>query len=430
MLLIYSQKITPRITYIFKQLCTEILGLEIKLTADVEEFNDFKTAKFSYGKQPLSNELYFQSYGLLTQQGFESENIMVKKWDKTRCFFSVSEKSALPFDIFSAAFYLLSRYEEYLPHVKDDLGRFPANESLGFKHDFLQEPVVDIWAIKLKERLITAFPELVFPDKRMTIHPVVEAKQPFAFDQLGIVRSLVGYAKDLYNLKLRRIAERSKVLLKFKPDPYDTFEWMMNISKNYTNKLTVFFMLGDSLVFEESLNTHRKKFILLIKYVADYKNVGLICSFSSVGKYDVLKNEARRMERITNKPLMATMNEHFIVNLPETYRNLVELEIKTDFTMVYENVPGFRAGTCTPFLFYDLDYEIKTPLRVHPIAVTTASFKEKFASDIHKTTTGLAASVRAVNGTFSILFSNKDFSPTVVNGLWRALFTEQIQGDE
>ena len=45
----------------------------------------------------------------------------------------------IPFDVFSATFFLVSRYEEYLPHVKDDYGRFLATESLAFKEDFLQE---------------------------------------------------------------------------------------------------------------------------------------------------------------------------------------------------------------------------------------------------------------------------------------------------
>ena len=57
------------------------------------------------------------------------------------------------------------------------------------------------------------------------------------------------------------------------------------------------------------------------------------------------------------------MNARFLVHLPDVPRHLVELEIQRDFTMVYRNAIGFRAGTCTPFLFYDLDFEIKTPLR-------------------------------------------------------------------
>ena len=40
------------------------------------------------------------------------------------------------FDVFSASFYLVSRYEEYLPYVKDMYERFQAENSLAYKHNF------------------------------------------------------------------------------------------------------------------------------------------------------------------------------------------------------------------------------------------------------------------------------------------------------
>ena len=133
MLLIFTKQITPRISYVFKHICTRILGIKIDFTTEIDVFLAHKGPKASYGKQPLGNELFFQSHGLLTQQGIESVEINVREWEATKCFFAVSDKSAIPFDIFAAAFYLLSRYEEYQPHVKDHLGRFSAQESLGFK---------------------------------------------------------------------------------------------------------------------------------------------------------------------------------------------------------------------------------------------------------------------------------------------------------
>src|SRR5204863_517356 len=42
-----------------------------------------------------------------------------------------------PFDIFAASFYLLSRYEEYLPHQKDIYGRYAHQNSLAFKENVL-----------------------------------------------------------------------------------------------------------------------------------------------------------------------------------------------------------------------------------------------------------------------------------------------------
>jgi len=170
-----------------------ILGLEVSFTSVIEELIAHSGPKISYGKQQMGNELFIQSQGLLTEQGVESIDITVKPWEETVCFFPVSEKSALPFDIFSAGFYLLSRYEEYLPHVKDERGRYPVSESLGYKEKFLQQPVIDIWAYKFKRVLMEHFPNIEFASKKMNIHPVIKAVEPYAYEHKGFFRSFIGY---------------------------------------------------------------------------------------------------------------------------------------------------------------------------------------------------------------------------------------------
>lgn len=427
MLLIYTQKITPRITYVFRHICTRILGIEIGFTSVIEELIAHSGPKLSYGKQPLGNEFFLQSEGLLIQQGFESIDITVKEWEDTKCFFSTTGQCALPFDIFSASFYLMSRYEEYLPHVKDDNGRYPVTESLAFQEGFLQQPVIDMWAYKFKEALKIAFPELDFPRKKTKVHTVINASQPFAYIQRGILRTFIGYATDLSKLKFRALIDRTRVIMHLRKDPYHTFKWIVNKSKKSASKLTVFFLLGENTTFTNSLNTHRLAFKMLVKHVADYNETGLVFSYDALKEYEVLKKEKKRMEEITNRSVLSSMNARFLVSLPEIYRNLVELEVAKDFTMVYENTVGFRAGTCTPFLFYDLDSEIKTPLIIHPLAMTTTAFAKKYDSDTTKTFTKVFQSVEKVNGTFTMLFTNRDFSSSEKNKIWRSIFSEKLQ---
>lgn len=426
MLLIHIDKITPRVSYIFKHICLRILGIEATFSTALEEYIAHKGPKISYGKKPMGNELFFQSYGLLEQQGFDSFDITVKKWGDTYGFFSVSNASALPFDIFSASFYMLSRYEEYLPHVKDEKGRFMASESLAYEAGFLNQPVVDIWAYKFKSKLQDAFPQIVFPKKKMVVHPIVLATQPFVYKYKGLLRSIVGYLNDFFKGKFRSLAVRTKVILGFERDPADTFKWLINIARHSDFELSVFFLLGNALNFLEGMNTHRQKFKLLLKYVSDYKEVGLIFSYEVLSNYEKLKKEKRRMEHITNRSLKSSLNAEFLVNLPDIYRNLIELQVKRDFTMVFRDTVGFRAGTCTPFLFYDLDYEIKTPLIIHPATMTTFAFQQRYSADIEKTVSSFLLEVEKVNGTFTMIFSNADFSSEEKNKIWRSVFSEKL----
>ena len=130
-----------------------MLGIQIKFTSKIEEFVAHDGFKMSYGKQALGNEFFIQNTDILLEHGFGELEIKVQPWGNTVCFFPVSENSDLPFDIFAASFYLLTRYEEYLPHVKDEAGRFPVSESLAYKESFLKTPVVDLWVQNFKKVL-------------------------------------------------------------------------------------------------------------------------------------------------------------------------------------------------------------------------------------------------------------------------------------
>ncbi len=286
--------------------------------------------------------------------------------------------------------------------------------------------MVDVWAHQFKEILLETFPQMEFPHKQLTIHNVIEAKRPFEFLQRGVLRNILGFGGDLWKLKLGRFFLRIRVLLHLRKDPYDTFSWMLNNVRNSASKLTIFFLLGEAFSYREDFNTKRQTFKSLVKYVADYCEVGLMFSFYSVEEYEKLKVERFQMEDITHRTLQSSTNDRQLVNLPLVYRNLVELEIKNDFTMFYYNEIGFRAGTCTPFLFYDLDYEVKTPLVLQPVIGKSLALTLGKEKDTEGTIMQVYNWVKQVNGTFIFFFSNRDFERRRENKTWRYLFSEKL----
>ena len=94
------------------------MGIKIDFTTTIDTFIAHKGPKMSYGKSPLGNEFFAESVDLLFEYGLQNTTIEVNDWDGLPIFFGVSKKSKFPFDVFAASFYLLSRYEEYLPHIK------------------------------------------------------------------------------------------------------------------------------------------------------------------------------------------------------------------------------------------------------------------------------------------------------------------------
>jgi len=409
-LLVYTHKITPRLTYAFKHICTRILGIPVKFTTTIEDFITHDSMKISYTKQPLSNEVFVRSNELLFEIGLSDIDINVHDWENTKCFFNASEKSSLPYDIFAASFYLLSRYEEYLPHVKDEYGRFLASESLALKNKFLHQPVIDIWAYKFKAILQAQFPDYNFPIKKYSTQPVIDVPMAYYFKQKGIMRTIGGTFNDLLELKIRRLFQRYLTIFGFRRDPYDTFKWIINKQKQTETKFIIFFLIGDYSTFDKNINVNKKRFISLIKSVSDYCKVGLKASYFALEDINILKKEKLKLESITNYELEASRNSFSKLNIPESYRNLVELEVKQDFTMGYINHTGFRAGTCTPFQFYDLDYEVQTPLQINSFHCIDYAFLKKHSLlDKRQELEQLIYEVKKVNGTFTPIFHNYTF---------------------
>ena len=431
MLLVYSHKITPRLKYTFKHICKRILGLEIKFTSKVEDFIAHDSLKMSYTRQPLSNELFVRSNELLFEQGLSDLDINVQNWENTKGFFAAGERSDLPYDIFAASFYLLSRYEEYLPHVKDDYGRFMAKESLAYKNRFLNQPVIDIWAYKLQTVLKERFPDFKFSDRKYRLQPIIDVPMAYYFRKKGLLRTIGGTFTDIGRFRFRQLYQRYLVLMGFKRDPYDTFKWIITKQKQCDFKFTVLFLIGDYSTYDKSISTNKKEFVSLIKSVADYCYVGIKASYFALEDISIIKKEKLKMEAIINSDLHAVRHSFSKLNLPQSYRNLIELEINQDFTMGYIDTLGFRAGTCTPFQFYDLDYEVQTPLQINPYHCLDFGLL-KYASQLDKQEhlQKLIDEVKAVNGTFTPVFHNYTFSNQERWKGFRSLFNLILESAE
>ena len=53
-------------------------------------------------------------------------------------FFKTDDNGPIPYDIFAASFFLLSRYEELIPKIKTTNEFFDSTQSLAFKEGFLE----------------------------------------------------------------------------------------------------------------------------------------------------------------------------------------------------------------------------------------------------------------------------------------------------
>lgn len=429
MLLVYTHKITPRLSYIFKHYIVRILQTEVTFTTKVDKFVAHNGPKISYSKSPLASEFFIRSHDLLFDQGINDIDINILKWDETPCFFAAGEASSIPFDIFAAGFYLISRYEEYLPHVQDYHERFPAEESIAFMNGFLEQPVIDIWASKFLEALKVKFPNYEFKDKKFQLISTIDVDTAYAFKHKGIVRTIGGFLKDIVSFNFFSFWNRLLAVLNIKQDPFNTFSKILSIKKEHTVNTLFFFLLGEYTTFDKNISATNNNFQSLIKSVGDYAKIGMHPSYFSYKDMEKIKKEKHRLETITNTPIKFSRQHYLRLSIPETYQYLIDLDIEEDYTMGYAKRVGFRASTCTPFYFYDLDFEIQTPLKIIPFALMDVTLRDAMGLSNKESLDKileLKNAVKNVNGTFVSLFHNETLSET--NGWegWSEIYKKMV----
>jgi len=409
-LLVYTHKITPRVNYVFKHIFLRILQIPVSFTTKVEEFVAHSGPKITYAKAPLGSEFFIRSHDLLFEQGVNDVEIIVQKWEDEACFFAAGDKSTIPFDIFAASFYLLSRYEEYLPFVKDNHERFSPEHSLAYKNGFLEKPIIDIWAYKFLELLRAKFPDYKYQQREFKFISTINVSKVFAFKHKGIIRTIGGFINDFFTLRWRNFWNRFLVVFNFKRDPNNTFKHLIKLQKETGIETLFFFLLSNYTTYDTNISATSATYISLIKSVGDYAKVGLLPSYFTFNNPEKLKKEKGKLESITNVPLFRSRQHYLRLNFPDTYENLLDLDIMEDYSMGYNTAIGFRASTCTPFYFYNIDFEIQTPLKLFPFAVSDRALNTVLKYTVEESLVKIIAlknEVKKVNGTFITVFHNE-----------------------
>ncbi len=294
---------------------------------------------------------------------------------------------------------------------------------------FLQKPVINIWAQWIKRVIKEKYPDITFSQKKYEFISTIDIDNAYAYREKGFTRSMGGYLKALSKFDFKEIAERTRVILGLQNDPYDTYAFQLEMIKKYKFKSIYFFLLGDYGVNDKNLPVESKKFQSLIKMLGDYATVGIHPSYGSNKSREQLKKEVERLSKVLHREIFHSRQHFLKLTLPDTYRNLIDLDITDDYTMGFASQVGFRASICTAFNFYDLDMELETKLKVHPFAVMEGTLKYYMKvqpEDAMAKIKPMIDEVKAVNGTFISLWHNDTLNDQKIWKGWRSVYQEMV----
>jgi hypothetical protein len=377
-LLIYTPKSSTRLVYVLDWIFRERLGVEYTLLHG-DPGADASSFAICYGTSK-ANCFNIPDMGLLWKSNVEQFDIAQGEWRGIPTLFHNNNNAAIPFDVFSAVFFLLSRYEEYWPFTSDRHNRYPASASILLKN--IDRPIVDEWIEGLKQELISA--GVTIHQKPFSFRPTYDIDIAWSYKNKSLPRTVGAISRDLFYGKLTAVRNRISVLSSLSDDPYDSFLRLSDLHKK--NSLSpVYFILSalETTAFDKNIPLKNPEMSSLVQRLSEEGTIGIHPSYYVDKRPELLLREKRDLEHVLASKVSVSRQHYIKSSIPTTYHALIAASITDDYSMGYGGKLGFRAGTGCSFFWYDLSKETQTSLRVHPFCFmdTTAHYDEGLTNE-------------------------------------------------
>lgn len=427
--LVFSHTITPRLQYVTNFL-SEYYHIPFKLTSSEERFRNAEDGcriNYSYHRIDPS-EIFIHSHALLFETFIRPVKIECFDQNGYKAFFKT--QSDFGFDLFAAIFYLITRYEEYLPYKKDMYGRYAHENSVAFKEEFLHLPLINIWLEDFRKLLTSKDSKPKTQNSKFKFLPTYDIDIAWSFRNKGFKRNIGGILKLLVSGKFRKMIHRIGVIRKKRKDPFDAYEWMDRLHSRLNLKPIYFFLVAkDRGRHDKNIDVTNPEFHQLVQSIASEYPIGLHPSWASGDVPSLLTKEKQALQQLSGHEINSS-RQHFIrFDLPATYRRLLALGITNDYSMGYGSINGFRASITIPFYWYDLKNEEQTNLRIHPFCFMDANayYEQKLSPEAAlEEITQYYSIVKSVKGTMITIWHNNFLGTDEAFSGWKEIYEQFV----
>ncbi len=366
MILIYTHTESTRLQYICAFIFTEQFGIDFRITTVEEDFIIYKGPKINYSEKNFPESFKIGSSSLLFETGIRQQKIDCFQSAKYKAFFKIDDCS-FAFDIFAASFYLLSRYEEYLPHAKDMYGRYAHENSVAFRENFLNQPLINTWLKDFSDALKLTFPTLDFTILAFTFLPTYDIDMAWSYKSKGIIRNAGGFIRS-------PSIQRIQVLLGLKNDPFDAYDFLHALhNENQLHPLYFFLVAAAKSKYDKNAARNSRAMVELIQQHVNKYSIGLHPSWNSNNDMSILSEEKRYLEKVCGATINNSRQHYIKFSLPVSFEQLINAGIINDYSMGYGSINGFRASVASSFYWYNIKAEKQTTLRIHPFCYMDAN---------------------------------------------------------
>ena len=419
---IFSSEDVPRLRYIAGIILGDILGLAWEVVTDKRKLG--KHPVINYSTENISGCFKINPDELLFETGIRERHISVTEWKGLPVFFQTNTVSDLPFDIFAASFYLITRYEEYLDYEADKHGRYKASSSLAFRNGFLSQPVVDLWAREFSKVLLKKFQTLTFRRNEFKALLTIDTDQPFAYLGKNLLSSIGGLFHDLTTSE-GHPGDRYRIVVKGDKDPFEVYDYIIENIKKYNADSRFFFPVGDHSKFDKNPSWRNTEYRNLIKRISGKYKTGLHSSYYASGDSSLISSETSRLKTVLQREITMNCFHSIRFFMPYSYAEIKNAGITEDYSMGYPEEPGFRASIARPFYFYNISEDQQTSLKVVPFQVMDSTLYDYNGLDTVKSKEviqNLINETKRAGGSFVSIWHNTSLLDGSEWQGWREVF--------
>lgn len=373
----------PERKYIIKCILSDFLGLQYVIIPKKDHqhylicYNEkeliIRDVFFGLFPKPLSYLNYdalpklikYGRFDLLT--GF---NIPIIYGDEE---FLISEnRITCGLDIFASAYFMLTRWEEYVVRERDKHLRFIGSNSIAFKSGFLNRPVVNEYV----ELLWELFQKMGYKGKRM--NRTFELILTHDIDHLDYPQTVKIILGDILKRKsLVTACNNLNYYIGSGLNPYDTFDFLMTNSEQIGLKSHFYFMSSNTQMAQDPkfyLSSFRFK-----SKIKEIKERGHIIGFHP-GYYtfddlDEWSIEKRALETATNTMITEGRQHYLRFIMPDTFRIWDMNNMDIDSSLGYNDYEGFRCGTGDIFHVFDFIKREELNIQERPLIIMDSTMR-------------------------------------------------------
>ncbi|WP_142412978.1 polysaccharide deacetylase family protein [Hathewaya massiliensis] len=463
-LYIQNKNYINQISYVFETIFLN-LGFDYKILDKTQNINintedilisylkdnesSYDLPEFKYNIKIKDSNGLFNSNSYMKETVFE--NIKVQKFDihnygefislfskedtiyLKRTYENHSLSYETNFDFISDSFFILTRMEEVvsaLEEREDPHNRFSALQSLAYKNDFLDRPIVNeyvefLWNI-IDEFKLGYLRKNWWGNNKFSVCLTHDVDMVFKY---------TSFKKEIRNSARYLLKEKSpnkflsnlglfvKSKVNYSNDPYWNIKDIMDLEQKKGFTSSFYFMSGGTSKVDNYYKVYDERIKNLIRYVEENNfEAGYHASFNSYNDIDLMKEEKEILDKIIREKPYGCRQHYLRFQAPYTWRLQEAVKLNYDTTLGYADREGFRAGYCFPYKPYDLlENKIidiwEIPLIVMDVTLAGSNYSNLKPKEGILRVKELMSTVENYGGVFTILWHNSSFDE--LNPLWR-----------